>query len=63
MQHDRGANYPYNVNHITVHKCIRSICCTPYAYTMSHIKHILIKKKKESSESFLFFPKWKSVEN
>lgn len=40
---DRGASYCNNGTHtVTVHRCIKLTCCTPYICTMLYVKYISI---------------------
>ena len=42
---DRGDNYHYNDNHITIYKCIKLTYCTPQVYTICQIRFNLKKRK------------------
>ena len=45
---DRGANYRYNGNYITIY--VIRLTWTPYIYTLLYVKYVSIKKTKKSPQ-------------
>ena len=55
MSCDRGTNFCYNDNHITIYKCIKLTCCTFYIYSVICQIYLNKKKTERNKNAYRFF--------